>query len=119
MTQNVGIQGDTRDDKEPAMQFDVNKASGITTITLRGRMGFSDHSVFRDIIRAFDQAPGGTIVFNMGDLDFIDSSGLGMLIVARNEALKNEQDFVIEHVKYGVKRIMDMAKFERFFNIRP
>ena len=100
------------------MQYEVRKSAGITTIGLKGRMCFSDHAEFRKVIGAFDQPPGGSVVFDMGALEFIDSSGLGMLIIARDEAKKRQQEFVIENVRSEVKRLMDMAKFDRHFTIR-
>ena len=82
-------------------------------------MCFSDHATFRDIMRTFDLPPGECVVFDMTALDLIDSSGLGMLIIARDESKKRQLDFVIENPKAEVRRLMDMAKFERFFTIRP
>ena len=81
------------------MQFEIRKDPGVTTVRLKGRLGFSDHAEFRNIIAAFDQSPGGTMVFDLAALEFIDSSGLGMLIIARDEARKRKQEFVIENVR--------------------
>ena len=99
------------------MHYEILKAPKVTTIGLKGRMGFADHAVFRDVIRAFDLPPGESVVFDMGGLEFIDSSGLGMLIIARDEAKKRQLEFVIKDVRSDVKRLMDMAKFDRFFTI--
>ncbi|MEI7606476.1 MAG: STAS domain-containing protein [Rhodospirillaceae bacterium] len=101
------------------MKYEIRKASSVTTISLKGRMCFSDHAEFRNVIAAFDQPPGGSVVFDMSALEFIDSSGLGMLIIARDEAKRRQQELVIEKVKPDVKRLMDMAKFDRHFTIRP
>ena len=101
------------------MKYEVYKSTGTTKVALEGRMCFSDHATFRDIIRGFDLPPGERVVFDMTDLDLIDSSGLGMLIIARDEAKKRQLEFVIENPKTEVRRLMDMAKFERFFTIKP
>ena len=82
-------------------------------------MCFSDHAVFRDIIGNFDLPPGESVVFDMGGLELIDSSGLGMLIIARDESKKRQLEFIIENPRTEVRRLMDMAKFNRFFTIRP
>lgn len=82
-------------------------------------MGFSDHQMFRDIMGIFNGPVGHRIVFNLAGLEFIDSSGLGMFVIARDEAKKKSLDFSIERVNPEVKKLMDVARFDRFFTIRP
>jgi anti-anti-sigma factor len=101
------------------MKYEVHKSPGVTKIALEGRMCFSDHAVFRNIMGAFDLPPGDCVVFDMNGLELIDSSGLGMLIIARDESKKRQLEFVIENPRTEVRRLMDMAKFSRFFTIRP
>ena len=100
------------------MQYEVNKSPGVTTVSLKGRMCFNDHAMFREVLREFNLPPGERVVFDMGGLEFIDSSGLGMLIIAREEVKKRKLELAIENTKAEVKRLMDMAKFERYFTIR-
>ena len=100
------------------MQYDVLKTSDTTTIGLKGRMCFSDHALFREIIEAFDQPAGDHMILDMGGLEFLDSSGLGMLLIARDEAKKRQLELVIQKVPASVRRVMDMARFDRHFTIR-
>jgi anti-anti-sigma factor len=100
------------------MNYQIKKSPGMVKIALVGRMCFSDHAVFREIMKIFDLPAGESVVFDMSDLEIIDSSGLGMLIIARDESKKRGLDFIIENPKAEVRKLMDMAKFERFFTIR-
>ena len=100
------------------MQYEIRSAPGVTTVDIRGRLCFSDHALFREVIGAFDRPAGERLIFDLGALEFIDSSGLGMLIIARDEAKKRQLAFEIENVRAEVKRLMDMARFDRHFTIR-
>ena len=100
------------------MQYEIRSAPGVTTVDIRGRLCFSDHALFREVIAAFDRPAGERLIFDLGALEFIDSSGLGMLIIARDEAKKRQLAFEIENVRAEVKRLMDMARFDRHFTIR-
>lgn len=100
------------------MNFNVRRFDNGVEIAIRGRMCFSDHAEFRDVLAAFDGEPGEQIVFNLQDLEFIDSSGLGMLIIARDEAKKKQMTLVLENTRSEVRRLMDMARFDRFFTLR-
>ncbi len=101
------------------MKYEIQKSPGVTKVVLAGRMRFSDHGMFRDIMKMLDLPAGDCVVFEMSGLDFIDSSGLGMLIVAREESMKRELEFVIENPRDGVMRLLDMTKTSHFFTIRP
>ena len=100
------------------MNYEIRKLATGVEVGLRGRMGFSDHAAFRRVIAAFDGSPGQNVAFDLRDLETIDSSGLGMLIIAQEEAKKKNLTFSIESPRNDVKRLMDMGRFERFFTIR-
>ena len=101
------------------MNYEIRRAPDGVEIGIKGRMSFSDHAVFREVIAAFVGGPGARVTFDLKELEFIDSSGLGMLIIARDEAKKKQLTFTIDNARADVKRLMDMARFDRFFTIRP
>lgn len=98
------------------MEFTVKNGPAETEIQLRGRMTFADHDKFRSVIAAFDSS-AGRIVFELGGLDFVDSSGLGMFIIARDAAQKRQRDFVLRGARDEVKHLITVAKFHKLFNI--
>lgn len=100
------------------MKYEIRKRPGVTEFRLKGRMEFADHSVFKTLVEAFDAAERSDIIFNLDELDTVDSSGLGMLIIAREEAGRRGLRFALEKPRREVKRVMDLARFERLFEIR-
>lgn len=100
------------------MEYEIGKRPGATEFRLKGEMTFSDHHHFKSVLTAFEDTTSGQIIFNLDDLQGIDSTGLGMLILAQEEALKRGLTFTLERPQSDVKRLMDLAKFHRHFDIR-
>ncbi|WP_448204146.1 STAS domain-containing protein [Azospirillum sp. sgz302134] len=99
------------------MDFTVHDTPGNTEIHLTGRMTFADHETFRKVIGVFERPPGHKLVFDLSKLDFVDSSGLGMFIIARDTAHKRNLDFAIRGARNEVRRLITVAKFHKVFNI--
>ncbi len=100
-----------------AMDFKIKNGAGETEIMLIGRMTFADHEKFRSVIAAFEGEPGHRMVFDLSGLEFVDSSGLGMFIIARDTAQKKSLEFSIRGARDDVKRLITVAKFHKMFNI--
>jgi len=99
------------------MDFTVRDAQDSTEIRLQGRMTFSDHDTFRSVIAAFDRPAGHRIIFDLSGLDFVDSSGLGMFIIARDTAQKKNLDFAMRGARDDVQRLITVAKLHKMFTI--
>ncbi|EWY39575.1 anti-sigma-factor antagonist [Skermanella stibiiresistens SB22] len=99
------------------MNFDIEKKTGKTEIALIGRITFADHDDFRNVINVFEGEEGHEIVFDLSRLDFVDSSGLGMFIIARDTARKKKLSFSIRGARNDVMRVMQVAKFHKMFTI--
>lgn len=97
------------------MEFAVHDQPDRTEIRLSGRMTFADHEAFRDVIAAFDRPAGHRMIFDLSGLDFVDSSGLGMFIIARDTAQKRNQEFVMRGARAEVQRLITVAKFHTMF----
>jgi len=107
MTPNVNAIMGVRIDTKP----------GVTEIRLSGRMTFAEHDRFRHVMSALDGPTGHQLVFDLSDLEFVDSSGLGMFLIARDMAQRKRLDFSLKGVRNDVRRIMTLAKFERIIPI--
>ncbi|MDR3514766.1 MAG: STAS domain-containing protein [Azospirillaceae bacterium] len=99
------------------MEYKINSTPEATEILLSGRMTFSDHEKFRNVIATFDGQKGHQMVFDLSGLDFVDSSGLGMLIIARDIAQKKSLTFCLRGARDDVQRVMKVAKFNKMFTI--
>ncbi len=57
------------------------------------------------------------MVFDLSGLDFVDSSGLGMFIIARDTARTRKPAFAMRGSRGEVGRLMAIARFHRTLGI--
>lgn len=101
------------------MDFTVREASFTTTeVTLTGRLTFADNDSFLEMMKVFEgHVREHRFVLDLSGLEFIDSSGLGMFLVARDTAVKNDYELVLRGAHKQVKKVMDMARFGTVFQV--
>lgn len=91
--------------------------SGDTaTLALKGRFTFNDKNTIGNIIKDFLPS----IVhckLDVSNLEFIDSAGLGMLILANDNISKKGGEFVLQHPQGQVKRMLELSNFAEIMSI--
>lgn len=64
------------------VEFSLRQKEGITIVDLHGRLTVGDSATgLRDQIRALVAEGKSKLILNLGDVDYIDSTGLGTLVV--------------------------------------
>jgi anti-anti-sigma factor len=97
------------------MKFDFTGNDSVATIS--GDLTFTDHAAFLVIMNRLLATRGTPIVIDLFQLEFIDSAGLGMLLIARDEARKASRVLTLRHPKGQVERMFAVTKFETLFVI--
>jgi anti-anti-sigma factor len=87
-------------------------------VNIGGEFTFADHVAFREVTNRLLQAKDATIVVELSQLQFIDSAGLGMLLIARDEASKAGRSLVLSQPQGQVKRMFTVSKFDELFTIQ-
>jgi anti-anti-sigma factor len=88
-----------------------------TTFQLKGGLTFSDHTLFRTVLTAITDEKLQSISIDLANLDYIDSAGLGMLLLAREMAQEANVSLTLAHPRNQVKKMFDISQFENLFNI--
>ncbi len=99
------------------MNYQTETANSTTTVELTGRFTFGDHSSFRKLIEEIRAHESSTHVLDVSGVDFIDSAGLGMLLLARDEGEKTNAAVVIRGAQGQVKRMLEVARFDTLFKL--
>lgn len=85
-----------------------------TRIQISGRFDFSLHRDFRETYR--NQAQSGHVFrVNLAQADYMDSSALGMLLLLNEHAQSIQGKVVIEAVPPAIRRILEVASFDKIF----
>jgi len=99
------------------LNYKAEFANGTTTVELNGRFTFGDHSSFRKLIEEIRAHKSGTHVLDISGVEFIDSAGLGMLLLARDEGEKSKATVIIRGAQGQVKRMLEVARFDTLFTL--
>lgn len=89
------------------------------TIRLSGRFDFNAHREFRQAVDTVLAAGELTeIRVDLGGVDYLDSSALGMLLMVRDKAKSaGNRTVVLCNAKGGVKHVLDIANFGKLFTL--
>ena len=99
--------------------MDVSIISGDTvTIKLAGRFDFNAHREFRGGVEgALGQKKGAVLNVDLGEVSYLDSSALGMLLMARDKAKAVGMTVSLVNTRGSVRQVLDIANFGKLFDI--
>ncbi len=98
---------------------DIDYSTVIFKVDFPGKMDIETSNDFWVLFHTLVGGGARKIVVNMGEVEYIDSAGIGILINTAKMLRKEEGDLVISNVKEGVKVVLDvinLEKFIKFFN---
>lgn len=98
------------------VSVDVKLDGGVLQIRIDGRFDFAVHNEFREAVKIADKTVQ-SIVVNLTNTEYLDSSALGMLLVLRDKAGGNKDAVRIRGAKPDVKRILEIANFDKLFTL--
>ena len=99
------------------MDYDITTEGDERRLVCRGRLTFVDHEVFRDVVSALTKGGLKRCAVDLSGLDFIDSAGLGMLLIARDAALEHDIALTLRGAQGSVRKMLDIAKFDEVIPI--
>jgi HptB-dependent secretion and biofilm anti anti-sigma factor len=97
------------------MQIHVDR--NAAHISMSGEFTFTDHAPFKQMVSEIFATSGKSVVLDLSKLEFIDSAGLGMLLLARDEAKKNHRELILRSPGGQVKRMFGVTKFNTLFTV--
>ncbi len=87
----------------------------VVTITIAGDFGFKSHSEFHDVIA--DIPSGARFILDFGRTKYVDSSGLGLLLLLREKAGGNSADISLVNCPKNIRSLFQMAQFGELFHL--
>jgi anti-anti-sigma factor len=100
------------------MQIATRTEGERCVLRLTGRFEFSAHREFRETVeRVLGQQGLKEIVVDLTDVDYVDSSALGMLLMLRERAGSARLTLKLTNPRGMVRQALDIAHFEKLFAI--
>ena len=101
-----------------ALTITSREVDGVTVLDLNGRITLGEGSVqLREAIRDLISKASKTILLNMGDVNYIDSSGLGELVSAYTTAKNQGAQVKLLSLTKKVKDVLQLTKLYTVFDI--
>lgn len=101
-----------------ALSIATRELDGVTILDLSGRITLGEGSVqLRDAIRDLISKGSKSILLNLGDVNYIDSSGLGELVSAFTTAKNQNADVKLLNLTKKVKDVLQVTKLYTVFDI--
>lgn len=99
------------------MNYTLKSVDQDVFIDIKGRLTFADYSNFRELTEQFSDISTKKCWIDLTDLEFIDSAGLGMLLIARDKIRLKEGDVILKGAQGQVKKMLDLGHFDSLFKV--
>ncbi|MFA6313414.1 MAG: STAS domain-containing protein [Sterolibacterium sp.] len=100
------------------MQVSVTRTEQGVTIGLEGRFDFGTHRDFRAAVeKALQEMHGNLLLVDLGKVDYLDSSALGMLLMLRDKVNAANKVVSLVNCRGNVRQVLDIANFGKLFAI--
>jgi anti-sigma B factor antagonist len=102
-----------------ALSIASREVDGVAVLDLSGRITLGEGSVqIRDAIRDLISKGQKSILLNLGDVNYIDSSGLGELVSAFTTAKNQGADLKLLHLTKKVHDLLQLTKLYTVFDVK-
>lgn len=86
-------------------------------VSIAGEFTISDYKSFKPFIFLPDEQTNlDKIIFDLSRLSFMNSSGIGMLLLAFEAAHKNDIKVILENPTKEVKKMLHLCRFDRYIS---
>ena len=102
-----------------SMKFKTREVDGVTILDLSGRITLGEGSgTLRDAVRDLVSKGSKKIVLNLGNVDYIDSSGLGELVAAYTAVKNSGGDLKLINLTKKVSDLLVITKLATVFDVK-
>jgi anti-sigma B factor antagonist len=102
-----------------ALTIATREVDGVIVLDLSGRITLGEGSVqLRDAIRGLISKGSKNILLNLGDVNYIDSSGLGELVSAFTTAKNQQAEVKLLNLTKKVHDLLQLTKLYTVFDIK-
>ena len=102
-----------------SMKTSTRQVNGITIVDLSGRITLGEGSILlRDMVRDLVTKGQRKILLNLGDVTYIDSSGIGELVSAFTTVRNQGGELKLLNLTKKVHDLLQITKLYTVFDIR-
>ena len=100
------------------MRLDIRTADGVTIVDVHGKITIGEGSVeLRNKLRELLQAGKKNILLNLGDVSYVDSSGIGELVSCYTTVTNQGGRLKLLHLTKKVQELLAITKLLTVFQV--
>jgi len=101
------------------VQIKTSLEGSNAKIAMAGRFDFNSHRQFRDAYQqVLDNPVVKEIEIDLGSVDYLDSSALGMVLLLREKTGAANKSLALTNCRGVVQQVLEVANFNKLFIIR-
>jgi anti-sigma B factor antagonist len=97
---------------------EITVTDNHVVVNLSGSIYVEEAAQIRESLIGYIEKGHKTFVVDLGNVDYIDSSGLGTLVAIQNRALQNGGSVIIKNLKGLVKDLFELTRLTKVFEIQ-
>jgi len=102
------------------MKITVTEKNGVTILSLRAeRFDAHNSEIVKEQIKDLYAAGAKKVLVDLGEVRFIDSSGLGALVSGFKSAVSNRGRLTLSGLQSQVESMFELTRLNRVFDIFP
>ena len=98
------------------MSYKVNEEGNVATVHLDGEIDMDVTEKAKEVIMPLIEAKK-EVHLNLKEVQYMDSSGISVLIESHQRALEKSTKVIIKDVSKSVLKVIMMAKLEQILNL--
>lgn len=100
------------------MDYKIKNSGEEMYVELAGRLTFADYGSFKELTELFINKDNlNNCLLDLSKLEFIDSAGLGMLLIARDKMRMKNGEVILRGAQGQVKKMLDLGHFDSLFKV--
>jgi len=99
------------------MNLKHSQSSGIDLVQLPQRLVMANAGEARTELKDIIQAGSGRVVIDLAETDFMDSSGLAVVVAGLQAARKKNGDVHLAHMSDTIRAVFELTRLHTVFQI--
>lgn len=98
------------------MRIQTKELDGVTLVVFQGKlMGGPDADYFREVVHTLIEQGKRRVIADLGGVNWVNSTGVGILITGYTTLRKNGGDLKLLHVSTKIRSILYVTKLNLIF----
>jgi len=100
------------------MELNFEKHENVIVVYLHGRFDVClTEKIEKEVIRLIDSEQSSDFIFNLRDVEYLSSSGIGLFVSVMVKLKKRGKRLVLCELNSSVKKILELVEMSTLFNI--